>query len=146
MTQDDRIPPSPSSPPAQASTSPTGQPRKRLGEFLVEAGFVTPSHIEVALLDQGVTGHRIGEIMVLRGWVDQPTVETIVQLQQEGKTSADIKPSPAEVVSPHAPTPAKSQVVLGSLEQLDVETVTMNLDGLKQQMAEEEARSAQNYP
>lgn len=142
MTQDDRTPLL--SPPAQAS--PTGQPWKRLGEFLVEAGFVTPSHVEVALLDQGVTGHRIGEIMVLRGWVDQPTVETMVQLQQAGKISTNIRPSPVEGVSPQGLAPGKSQVVLGSLEQQDAETVTMNLEDLKRQMAEEEARSAQNCP
>lgn len=150
MTHEDPIhPANPSSysysaqgyPPA---SGPQGQPRKRLGEFLVEAGFVTPSHVEVALLDQGVTGHRIGEIMVLRGWVDQPTVETMVKLQSEG--GSPTKAAPAEVVRPHPPESPNRQVILGSVEQQDADTVAMNIDDLMREMAEEEARSAQNLP
>lgn len=134
-------PTSPSEQPSKGQPTSPNQPnqRKRIGEFLVEAGFITPSHVEVALLDQSVTGHRLGEIMVLRGWVDQPTVDSIVKLQAEGGSAP--LPRPAEVANPQAPLSSR-QVVLGSVEQQDVDTVAMNIDELKRQMAEEEAQRA----
>ncbi len=53
---------------------------KPIGEILQNAGLITPSQIEVALHDQ--TYHqdmRIGEILALRGWIEQKTVDFFVQ-------------------------------------------------------------------
>jgi hypothetical protein len=48
---------------------------KRLGNYLVDAGLLTPSQIEVALADQQLTGLRLGEVLVRRGWIKEETVE-----------------------------------------------------------------------
>jgi hypothetical protein len=54
-------------------------PRKRLGGYLVEAGLLTPSQVDVALNDQKLTGMRFGEILAARGWVKQQTIEFLMQ-------------------------------------------------------------------
>lgn len=48
---------------------------KRLGNYLVDAGLLTPSQIEVALADQQLTGLRLGEVLARRGWIKEETVE-----------------------------------------------------------------------
>jgi hypothetical protein len=53
--------------------------KKRLGDYLVEAHLVTSAHIEVALRDQELTGYRLGDILVLRGWVKRELVEWVVE-------------------------------------------------------------------
>ena len=52
---------------------------KRLGGYLVEAGLLTPGQIDVALNDQMLTGMRFGDILVMRGWVKQQTIEYLMQ-------------------------------------------------------------------
>lgn len=52
---------------------------KRLGTYLIEAQVVAPAHIEVALHDQELTGYRLGDILVLRGWVKRELIEWIVE-------------------------------------------------------------------
>jgi ribosomal protein L37AE/L43A len=52
---------------------------KRLGDYLVEAGLLTDSQIEVALADQVTTGLRFGEVLVRRGWVKEETIEYLMQ-------------------------------------------------------------------
>jgi ribosomal protein L37AE/L43A len=52
---------------------------KRLGDYLVEAGLLTDSQIEVALADQLTTSLRFGEVLVRRGWVKEETIEYLMQ-------------------------------------------------------------------
>jgi len=52
--------------------------RKRLGGYLVEAGLLTQSQVDVALNDQRLTGMRFGEILAARGWVKQQTIEYLM--------------------------------------------------------------------
>ncbi len=52
---------------------------KRLGDYLVEAGLLTESQIEVALADQLTTGLRFGEVLVRRSWVKEETIEYLMQ-------------------------------------------------------------------
>lgn len=48
----------------------------RLGQMLILAGLVSPSQVEIALIDQHMSPHlRLGEILVLRGWLQQETVD-----------------------------------------------------------------------
>ncbi len=50
--------------------------QKRIGEILTEAHIVTPAQLQVALYDQqAFSSHRIGEILVIRGWIDQQTAD-----------------------------------------------------------------------
>ena len=53
---------------------------KPIGELLQNAGLISPSQIEVALHDQKCYQEmRIGEILALRGWVEQSTVDFFVK-------------------------------------------------------------------
>ncbi len=48
----------------------------RLGQMLILAGLVSPSQVEIALIDQQMSPHlRLGDILVLRGWLKQETVD-----------------------------------------------------------------------
>ena len=60
---------------------------KRLGSYLLEAGLLTESQIDVALNDQEATGMRFGDIVVERGWVKRKTLEylasKVIELERE---------------------------------------------------------------
>jgi hypothetical protein len=60
---------------------------KRLGSYLMDAGLLSASQIEVALNDQNSTGMRFGDIIVERGWVKKQTIEylsrKIIELERE---------------------------------------------------------------
>jgi hypothetical protein len=48
---------------------------KQLGSYLVEAGLLSQVQIDVALADQAATGVRFGDILVLRSWIKEQTIE-----------------------------------------------------------------------
>ena len=52
----------------------------RTGELLIKAGLVTEAQVQVALRDQTILGklYRIGEILALRGWVQQATIDFLI--------------------------------------------------------------------
>ncbi len=52
---------------------------KRLGNYLMEAGLLTESQINVALADQEITGMRLGEALARRGWVKEETIEYLMK-------------------------------------------------------------------
>lgn len=53
----------------------------RIGQVLLLAGVITPGKIEVALIDQQMQPDlRLGEILALRGWVDQDTVDYFAEM------------------------------------------------------------------
>jgi len=52
---------------------------KRLGSYLIEAGLLTQTHIDVALADQEATGMRFGDILVVRGWIKEKTIEYLME-------------------------------------------------------------------
>lgn len=60
---------------------------KRLGSYLMDAGLLTASQVDVALNDQYSTGMRFGDIIVERGWVKQQTIEylyrKVIELERE---------------------------------------------------------------
>jgi hypothetical protein len=57
----------------------TAAEMKRLGNYLMEAGLLTESQINVALADQEITGMRLGEALVRRGWVKEETIEYLMK-------------------------------------------------------------------
>ncbi len=65
-------------PPSQAE-QPTLSEIKKLGNYLVEAGLLTEAQIGVALADQEMTGLRLGDILVRRGWVKEETIEYLMK-------------------------------------------------------------------
>ncbi|MGF1479758.1 MAG: FHA domain-containing protein [Cyanophyceae cyanobacterium] len=56
--------------------------KKPLGAILQEAGLVSAAQIEMALRDQAVTELKLGEILALRGWLKQETVNFVVDQWQ----------------------------------------------------------------
>ncbi len=64
---------------AFSTTSTTDTRIKRLGSYLVEAGLISQAHVNVALADQQATGMRFGEILVVRGWVKEQTIEYLME-------------------------------------------------------------------
>ena len=52
---------------------------KRLGDYLIEAGLLTNSQVEVALADQVTTHLRFGDVLIRRGWVKEETIEYLMQ-------------------------------------------------------------------
>lgn len=111
---------------------------KKLGNYLMEAGLLTSAQIEVALADQQITGMRLGEVLVRRGWVKEETIEYLMQkvilpertssqdqstsymelsrkllktlMSQAGPTSSD-DPEPD---TPPTPTPEKPKAPIAS--------------------------------
>lgn len=52
---------------------------KPLGVYLVEAGIVTPNQVKIALNEQKLSQkQRLGEILASHGWVEQQTIEYLV--------------------------------------------------------------------
>ena len=49
--------------------------RKPIGQILIEAGLISINQIEIALQEQKYNDLRIGEILVLHGWIQQDTVD-----------------------------------------------------------------------
>jgi hypothetical protein len=45
----------------------------------MEAGLLTTAQLEVALADQQITGMRLGEVLVRRGWIKEETVEYLME-------------------------------------------------------------------
>lgn len=52
---------------------------KLIGSYLVEAGLITQAHIDVVLADQEATGVRFGDILVIRGWLTEQTIEYLME-------------------------------------------------------------------
>ena len=55
--------------------------RLRVGELLTQAGLVTEAQLQVALQDQQASAglYRLGEILAMRGWLEQETIEFFVK-------------------------------------------------------------------
>ena len=51
--------------------------RSKLGEKLIASGLISMEQLWLALLEQRITGLRLGEIIVNRGWVDRATMAKI---------------------------------------------------------------------
>ncbi len=55
--------------------------RKRLGDLLLEKGYITKRHLDVALAVQKITGRRIGETLVRLGFVTSKTIGEVLAEQ-----------------------------------------------------------------
>lgn len=56
--------------------------RKPLGRYLVESGLLSQSQLDIALRDQQYSGYALGEILVLRGWIQQSVIDLVVRKLQ----------------------------------------------------------------
>lgn len=67
-------------------------PPKRIGEYLLEAGYLSPAQLAVALHDQTLTGLRLGEVLMLRGWIDARTLDLVLHRQIRSRLYALLQP------------------------------------------------------
>lgn len=104
---------------------------KRLGSYLTEAGLLTQVQIDVALADQEATGVRFGDILVLRGWIKEQTIEYFMRKLVLPEREATEKPSAQPASMPELPAkhsssadkrrspPAKQTQLFGTFRQND---------------------------
>jgi len=55
-------------------------PPKRLGERLIEYGLITPDQLEIALLEQKVSGDQLGEILISLGFATDEVIRGNLKL------------------------------------------------------------------
>jgi len=55
--------------------------KKKIGEILVEAGYITEQQLQKALKEQAVTGEKIGEILVNKGWIVKKELDQSLAIQ-----------------------------------------------------------------
>ena len=66
----------------------------RIGEQLMGAGLISEAQLQVVLRDQGLNGslYRLGEILVLRGWLKQETLDFFIDnCINSGEDSSELR-------------------------------------------------------
>lgn len=53
--------------------------RSKLGDKLLALGYITIEQLWLALLEQRHSGERLGEILIVRGWVDRSVLNSVVK-------------------------------------------------------------------
>jgi len=85
-------------PSLQDSVHEAGEPAqsKPLGAFLVEAGLLTQSQVELALAEQAAGGGRLGEVLIQLGFIQKPTLEQFIQtvVQPGSPSRSPLLPAP----------------------------------------------------
>lgn len=83
-------------------------PPKRLGNYLIEAGLLTPAQVEVVLHDQQQLQMRFGEILAARGWVKQTTIDYLMQkiIMPERQATLSVPAALSSTARPPAQPPA----------------------------------------
>ena len=57
--------------------------RTRLGERLLSLGYITMEQLWLAILEQRHSGHKLGEILVDRGWITGEILEKVLAVKQK---------------------------------------------------------------
>ncbi|MEZ5658837.1 MAG: GspE/PulE family protein [Burkholderiaceae bacterium] len=75
----------------------SGQPRKPLGELLIERGILSQDQLRIALMEQRAAGHPLGQVLVSLGFVTEKTLrETLAEnLGHEEIDLSRLVPNPA---------------------------------------------------
>jgi membrane protein YdbS with pleckstrin-like domain len=58
-------------------------PPKRLGEMMVNEGYITNEHLQEALDEQKITGERLGSIFVRKGFISESDLLNILSAQHQ---------------------------------------------------------------
>lgn len=53
--------------------------RSKLGDKLLALGYLTIEQLWLALLEQRHSGERLGEILVVRGWIDRSVLDSVIK-------------------------------------------------------------------
>lgn len=60
--------------------------RKKMGEILVDQGYITAHQLEEALEEQRVTGEKLGDILMRKGWIAPEELNRVLASQAEVST------------------------------------------------------------
>ncbi|SMC19029.1 type IV pilus assembly protein PilB [Desulfacinum hydrothermale DSM 13146] len=100
--------------------------KKKLGEIIVELGFVAPDQVEAALQEAQSTGEMLGDVLVRLGWLSHQQLNMALAAQSGAKlldpqrTTVDIEllaALPADLVRKHQvlPLEKKGDTVLAAM-------------------------------
>ena len=59
------------------------QPRRLLGQILIEMGLISEAQLSQALDEQQETRQYLGEILIAHGWVSRPEVGHALRVQRQ---------------------------------------------------------------
>jgi len=106
----------------------TAKEIKRLGGYLVEAGLLTRVQVDVALADQKATGVRFGDIIVIRGWLKEQTIEYFMKklvlpdreaAEKEAMAQQEPSAQPSSTVKGRSSPLAKQKPLFGTFRHND---------------------------
>ena len=100
----------------QVETFPTFSSPKRLGSYLLDAGLLNPDQVNVALNDQQATGMRFGEVLVVRGWLKEQTIEWVMKRVVEPERQQRDRQT---VARPTVARPSSLEVLRTAVDQAD---------------------------
>ena len=100
----------------QVETFPTFSSPKRLGSYLLDAGLLNPDQVNVALNDQQATGMRFGEVLVVRGWLKEQTIEWVMKRVVEPERQQRDRQT---VTRPTVARPSSLEVLRTAVDQAD---------------------------
>jgi len=92
------------------------QPRKRIGDILVESGLISKAQLEQALQEQKGTGMKLGDLLIARGYItEQQKIEVLefqlgiphVQLHRQKIDEKVIQMVPEAIVKKHTLLPLR---------------------------------------
>jgi hypothetical protein len=115
--------------------------KRRLGDIVVERNMVTPQQLEQALEEQRVTGGKLGETLVELGFITRDELAGAISEQwddlrrRRGVESTEPKPRAAGPVTPGSGEPSASEVAL----RQRLEALTVELAARDQRIAQQDA-------
>ena len=119
--------------------------KRRLGDIVVERNMVTPQQLEQALEEQRVNGGKLGETLVELGFITRVELAGAISEQWDdvrrcrGGESTAPKPQPATPASP-AGTPGSSEPSASELALRErLEALTVELAARDQRIAQQDA-------
>jgi len=119
--------------------------KRRLGDIVVERNMVTPQQLEQALEEQRVNGGKLGETLVELGFITRVELAGAISEQWDdvrrcrGGESTAPKPQSATPASP-VPTPGSSEPSASELALRErLEALTVELAARDQRIAQQDA-------
>lgn len=87
------------------------KPKAAIGRYLKRAGLLSAEQVDSILEEQGRTGYKFGALAVLRGWIDQQTLDFFLEslYPQHTSTAPFMQRSRPPVSKPQLKSTSKQQ-------------------------------------
>lgn len=83
-----------------------GRARPQLGQLVLECGLLNEEQLEIALAEHMSSGKRLGEVLIDRGWVTPEQLAELLERQDDGARGIDLlRTSVAEAEAELEPRP-----------------------------------------